>query len=211
MSGALNEPDPKKILKGIGLRYTAMHVPVWENAAGPVNPLLGMNAAFADVSYNASIWMGVDRIQQYLEGEIGRCGTSQQYVLVGYSQGALAIHIYLERRATNAVLDQIAAVGLIADPAKNGHGAESVFTDGFKTAEPGMWNATGVYRKALLPGSGPLPDSITPYTASLCHNNDIVCAPGWGSGWWNHDYWNKADEIDQLAEWLASTALASHR
>ena len=38
-----------------------------------------------------SIWQGVDRIDQYLTDEVGKCGGTQKYVLVGYSQGALAI------------------------------------------------------------------------------------------------------------------------
>ena len=211
LADKLQITDEATVQKGIALRYTAMHVPILENATGPLSVFNSFNAAYADASYNASIWMGVDRIKQYLEDEYFKCGTTQKYVMVGYSQGALAIHIYLNLRAPSFIINQIAAVGLIADPAKNGNGAESVFSNGFQTADSGMWNATGVYRKALLPGSGAIPSAIAPRTASLCHNNDIVCAPGWGSYAWNHtNYQDQADEMQGLADWLVATATAAH-
>ncbi|GAA5141850.1 hypothetical protein GCM10023340_04290 [Nocardioides marinquilinus] len=189
--------------KGIGLRYTAMHVPIIENVLG------GWPQALSNTLYTASIWQGVDRIEQYLNDEVARCGSTQKYVLAGYSQGALAIHLYLTQRApdTPGMLNRIAAVGLQADPAKNQNGAEHTFTDGFSSAGPGtdMKNAKGIYRKAILPGSGPLPDAITARTATLCHDNDIVCAPGFGSWITQHTNYTNA-ELRALGTWLANTA-----
>lgn len=193
--------------KGIGLRYRAMHVPIVENG-------YWMAGAFSNALYTASIWQGVDRIEQYLNDEYNKCDGNQKYVLAGYSQGALAIHIYLTQRAPDHLRGLIAAVGLQADPAKNKAGAEAIYTNGFRDAkdpdngDPGMVNATGIYSKAQMPGSGSLPSWITGRTATLCHNNDIVCAPGWGSWASNHTNYT-SDELTRLGEWLADTAHGS--
>ena len=192
--------------KGIGLRYRAMHVPVVENALGGA-----FSAALADASYNASIWQGVDRIEQYLNDEYTRCHGTQKYVLAGYSQGALAIHIYLTRRAPANIRSLIAAVGLQADPAKNKNGAEAIYTNSWTNArnsDQGIVNATGIYSKVQLPGSGSIPSDVTGRTVTLCHNNDIVCAPGWGSSASNHTNYTN-DELVDLGAWLADTAISS--
>jgi hypothetical protein len=198
---------PDSAWKGIGLRYAALEVPIWQNAVGGA-----LMAAFADLNYNASIWQGVDRIEQYLDDEYAKCHGNQKYVLAGYSQGALAIHIYLTERAPEYMRDLISAVGLQADPAKNRAGAEDIYTDGWTDARDtnnrGIVDATGIYSKAQLPGSGSLPSDITGRTVTLCHNNDTVCAPGWGSWWGPHlDY--TAEELDLLGRWLADTAINS--
>lgn len=190
--------------KGIGLRYRALHVPLAEHAI----PIAG---SFMDASYNASIWQGVDRIEQYLNDEYQRCGTTQKYVLAGYSQGALAIHLYLTRRAPTYLRSLIAAVGLEADPSKNKAGGEAIYTDGWEDArlvDQGMVNATGIYSKAQLAGSDALPSDVTSRTVTLCHNNDMVCAPGWGS-WWGPHLSYTDTELDLMGRWLAQTAIAS--
>jgi hypothetical protein len=192
--------------KGIGLRYTAMHVPILENL---IPSFIG---AIADIAYIASVWQGVDRIQQYLNDEYNKCGSNQKYVLAGYSQGALAIHIYLTQRAPWYILDAIAAVGLQADPAKNKDGAEAIYTNGWTNArgtDQGMVDATGIYSKAQLTGSGSLPTEITSRTVTLCHNNDIVCAPGWGSTAGNHTNYTSY-ELTGLGAWLGYTAIQSN-
>ena len=145
--------------KSIALRYKAMHVPTWETAGGIFGARGSLNAALANAQFQASIWQGVDRIEQYLDDEIANCSTHQKYVLAGYSQGALAIHLYLTQRATASDLSRIAAVGLLADPSKNQNPDEHVYSDGFyeRFQGDGIYNATGIYRKAHLPGSGALP------------------------------------------------------
>ena len=192
--------------KSIALRYTAMHVPIWENF------LTGWGAAFANTAYMISIWQGVDRIEQYLNDEIARCGNTQKYVLAGYSQGALAIHLYLTQRATPSVLARIAGVGLLADPAKNGNPAEHLYTDNFTdTDDHPDWSiidTQGIYRLPHMVGSGPLPGGITGRTISLCNNHDIVCAPGVGgllSG--VHTNYTNGTQLTQLGRWLATTAI----
>jgi hypothetical protein len=195
--------------KSIALRYKAMHVPTWETAGGVFGPLGSVNAAFANAQFQASTWQGVDRIEQYLGDEIAKCGTSQKYVLAGYSQGALAIHLYLTQRASTSVLNRIAAVGLLADPSKNQNPAEHVYADGFyeRFQGDGIYNATGIYRKARLAGSGALPSGITSRTISVCFNNDIVCAPGFGSWSTVHTSYTNGDTLTKMGRWLADTAL----
>ena len=195
--------------KSIALRYTAMHVPTWETAGGVLGPPGRMNAAFANAEFQQSIWQGVDRIGQYLDDEIARCGSSQKYVLAGYSQGALAIHVYLTQRATPSVMARIAAVGLLADPSKNQNPDEHVYAEGFfeRFHGDGIYNATGVYRKIGLPGSGPLPSDVTDRTITLCFNNDIVCAPGWGSWSTVHGQYTNGDTLSLMGRWLADTAV----
>jgi hypothetical protein len=186
--------------KGIGLRYEALHPPALSNLA------------FAVPAFTASIWEGVDRIEQYLADEYDRCGTTQKYVLAGYSQGALAIHLYLTQRAPSYLRDLIAAVGLVADPARNGNGAEHTYTDGFVTPLPGtgVAGASGTYAKAQLPGGGPLPTDVTDRTATLCHVRDVVCAPGWGATSAAHINYDMAgSELADLGAWLARTAITA--
>lgn len=186
--------------KGIGLRYRALHPPALSNLA------------FASTAFTGSIWEGVDRISQYLADEYDRCGTTQKYVLAGYSQGALAIHLYLTQRAPSSIRDLVAAVGLVADPARNGNGAEHTFTDGFVPALPGssLAEASGTYAKADLPGAGPLPTDVVGRTATLCHLRDVVCAPGWGASSAAHINYDMAgSEMADLGTWLAQTALAA--
>ena len=201
--------NPAEDEKGIALRYAALEVPVWENVAGVLNIRLGINAAFANAKFLSSVWQGVDRIEQYLDGEYATCGTRQKYVLSGYSQGALAIHIYLTQRAPAGIRNQIAAVGLLADPAKNFSPAEHSYGDGFNRAgavHPAVW-ATGPYRLALLPGGGPLPADIVGRTVTMCHAFDIVCAPTSGATHIPHGNYSSS-ELTSMGKWLADTAIA---
>lgn len=186
--------------KLVGLRYRALHPPALSNLA------------FASPTFTASIWEGVDRITQYLADEHDRCGTTQKYVLAGYSQGALAIHLYLTQRAPAHIRNLIAAVGLVADPARNGNGAEHVFTDGFvpPLPESSLVAASGTYARAQLPGGGPLPSDVADRTASVCHLRDVVCAPGWGASSATHINYDMAgSEMADLGAWLARTAIAA--
>jgi hypothetical protein len=187
--------------KGIGLRYTAMHVPSLDNDA----------IAFASYDYNKSIWEGVDRIEQYLRDEHSRCSAfGQKYVLAGYSQGALAIHIYLTQRAPANILNEIVAVGLVADPAKNANGAEQVYSDGFLPAGDNMKGAQGIYARANLPGDGALPSEVVRHTVTMCHDKDLVCAPGWHSSKDPHSsYGQIGTEMQDMGKWLADTVISS--
>jgi hypothetical protein len=188
--------------KGIGLRYRAQ----------PVPGALSFLNVWTDASYVASYWEGVDRIEQYLNNEYSQCGTTEKYVLAGYSQGALAIHIYLTEVAPSYIINQIAAVGLLADPAKNKDGDEAIYTNSWtnaRTAEDtGIINATGIYSKIQGTGSGRLPSSVTARTVTMCDDHDIVCAPGWHASKDVHQNYS-SDDLTDMGAWLADTSIGS--
>lgn len=204
-AGALgNDADSKH--KAIALRYAAMHVPLVEIVDGglPGAFPVSMAAAFYIPAYAASVAQGAYRIKQYLENENRLC-PDQRYVLVGYSQGALAIHIYLTLFATADVKSKIAAVGLVADPAKNINPDEAVYTNGFVEATEGS-NALSRHGVYPLWGAGPLPVTVADRTVSLCHQNDIVCAFGWGASFDGHDYTTNWNEMREMGARLAERA-----
>ncbi len=109
----------------------------------------------------------------------------ERVVLAGYSQGALVIHIVLRELANDdpSVLgSHIAAVLLMADPAKVSNGAEDTWEADLQQAGAGVENADGIWTK--LPGlrdsdKGPISSSVVGQTLALCHNHDIVCSPDW--------------------------------
>ena len=190
--------DPDTMTKSIALRYTAAPAP-WPNVTS--------SPAFTD-----SVWQGAHRVRQYLEGEIANC-PSQQYVLVGYSQGALAIHLYLSDLSTAAERSRVAAVVLVSDPGRQPANGESVFTDDMASAPVDLVANTGLWPTVTAAGgglwSGFIPSDITGRTFSICHVKDVVCNPSAGAGIDDHvTYsWNPV-EMTQLGQMAAFTTAA---
>ncbi|MGY0386359.1 fibronectin type III domain-containing protein [Nocardioides sp. WG-D5] len=200
-----------EVHKVIGLRYTAMHVPLVEGVVGGMVSV-GIATGYSWAAYRASIWEGVDRLEQYIEDEIHRCEDAQRYVLVGYSQGALAIHLYLTERASSKALAKISAVGLVADPAKNSYPEEDVYSNDFVQAGDTAVarSREGAYAYAGLRGSGPLPSDVAARTVSMCHELDIVCAPGWPASEAAHtNYAGSGNEMIDMGAELAARATGS--
>jgi hypothetical protein len=158
-------------------------------AAAADNPLNYLDGVFF-----ASFWSGEYEITYILQHEQQRCGGSEKIVLAGYSQGALAIHLALDDLRGTAAIANVKAVLLLADPAKRGDGAETHFG----TANVG---ANGIYDKIF--GAPQIPSSVVPATATLCHNHDIVCAPGWGANTGEHTNYG-GSELAQLGAWGAN-------
>jgi hypothetical protein len=132
----LREDRPNVTIREYGIRYRALGV--WHN------PL--------KTDYLGSIYEGVAQLTAFLRQEIRRCAADpQEIVLIGYSQGALAIHIalrYLDGEAVLgpdlaaiSVMDRISSVILIADPGKVRWGTE-VFCTRPSTNRPGPESAT---------------------------------------------------------------------
>jgi len=184
MATRMAEFRPGIVVKRYGLKYPALPMP-WDMSGGNIVSNSG--------AYAASIDAGVEELWRLLHTEGQQCGGSQHRVgLVGYSQGALVIHITLRRLeqvGDTAALNQIGAVALIADPARVANGPETVWEDRFLVAGNGVSNAEGVWNVVgdwadPLPGDapyapllfGPLPSAVTGKTISLCHNGDPVCA-----------------------------------
>ncbi|HEY3408760.1 MAG TPA: cutinase family protein, partial [Propionicimonas sp.] len=135
---------------------------------------------------------------------------SQRYVLSGYSQGALAIHLYLRTRATEAERALISSVVLVADPARVDFGDELLYEDGMNSAGVGVQLSKGVYALfGAMPGAGSLPTDIVGRTLSLCYKKDIVCAPGsgWGASATVHgSYDQHASDLAELGDLSATDA-----
>ena len=140
-------------------------------------------------SYFGSISDGVQRLVRYMKRRPACDGS--KVALAGYSQGALVIHLALRYLARNGRSDllrrsKLAAVMLLADPAKVPNGDELTWESPTEEAGTGVRKAEGLWRYGKVPGrafaytsdSGPLPSQVTSRTIHYCRNHDIVCAPG---------------------------------
>lgn len=129
--------------------------------------------------YFDSIYDGVNQVVAILDYEASNC-PSEKFVLAGYSQGALAIHIALRDLGSSdpAMFSRIIGVAMIADPAKGAHGAEYTLEEFDKQAGSGVSGSEGVWTKFMAGRDvGPLPAAIASKTIAICRNHDIVCAP----------------------------------
>ena len=187
----------------LGLRYRALGF--------PYNVVDRGTQAYFD-----SIWEGVNNLITAISDERRRCSrSSERIVLVGYSQGALAIHLalrILSRSDPQMVSSStIAGVMLIADPAKTPHGDETTWEAENQQALPGSGidDASGLWTNFVAAENGPLPAGVTGRTIAICHNHDIVCAPAvllFPSSWRYHTNYG-ATELNALGRWLARRVL----
>jgi hypothetical protein len=197
----IKKKHPGATVRPIGVEYRALGV-----VHNPLRPFTSAN-----VSYLGSIWQGVDRLVALMKSEADRCETGTKFVLSGYSQGALVVHLALlqleDEESPLLSPSRIAGVILVADPAKTQGGDGTLYIDRFSRAadsDLGMLNATGVWSQGRVGrDDDPIPSTIWSRTVSMCHNNDMVCAPGWGSTSGNHtDYSN--DEGRFMGGWVAA-------
>ena len=200
------------LYNGFVNKFTAEH-----NDANQVKPLTVQYPAagvdeinFLTATYIDSIYEGVGLLEAMIQNEEVNC-PSEKLVLAGYSQGALVVHIALLQldQTDPAALDpsHLAAVLLIADPAKVADGAEETWQSALTLAQPSVQNADGLWTK-LSGGvdSGPLPPSVVGLTLAMCHNKDIVCAPGFGSSPTQHTNYSSSEETD-MGFWAADLYL----
>ncbi|SOD73576.1 parallel beta helix pectate lyase-like protein [Jatrophihabitans sp. GAS493] len=168
MTDELAQYSPSTTVKTYGLQYRALGV--------LSDPLLRGTQA-----YFTSIYEGVDQLTELMSDETRMCPT-EKIVLSGYSQGALVIHIALRDLASSGSpsisATHLAAVALIADPAKVANGGEYTLEEFDKEAGSGIAKAEGIWTKFPLDSDvGPLPPSVTGRTIAMCRNHDPVCAP----------------------------------
>jgi hypothetical protein len=115
-------------------------------------------------TYLASVHDGEQRLRNVLDDSQSRCTGqhSEQWVVAGYSQGALAANLavrsYVAQRFTRIVM--------VADPDRT----PTVVGGVRGTATPG----TGMYTLLGSTG-GPLPQSFVPVQVSVCDTHDVVC------------------------------------
>ena len=176
---------PDWSVRAFGLRYPALPTP------GPWGAVFGNDLN----TYIDSYWDGAGAIAAGVAQEASAC-PSEKIVLAGYSQGALAIHLAVTDLMSRAERSHIGGVALIADPENRGDDAETKIGSAAHSAD-------GIYTKAFgKEDSATIPSDLASRTISLCHNNDIVCAPGFGS--WTTEHTNySSNEITPLGTWAA--------
>jgi Cutinase/Fibronectin type III domain len=172
--------NPVPTVKTLGLRYPAMDVPGGLSLA----VVVGSNA-FID-----SAWDGVYALEDEISYETSRC-SNEHVILAGYSQGALAIHLAIGY-LSGPESDRISAILLLADPAKTGDGGETALG----SATPSI---PGIYTNYI--NKIEMPSSLAGLTASMCNDQDIVCANAFPSGPWAHTSYST--ELTTLGEWGA--------
>jgi len=120
--------------------------------------------------YHASADTGIAKLTSELEAASQEC-TTRPIVLIGYSQGALVINRTLVGidQTDPAVLDQVAAVELVADPQRIG---TATYTRGTASSE-----FNGISISAHFYPADDVPDTLQRRLDSFCAKDDIVCAP----------------------------------
>ena len=173
---------------------------------------------YIDGVFVYSYLRGVYELLSTMKSEAGACGGQRKFVLVGYSQGALVIHLALDlmRNVPGLSTEKILAVELIADPAGRGDGQEThvgsipagpsarglydravqagVLATTLLTGPGGLVrNALFGFARASVAGAPPIPSGLTGRTLSLCYIHDIVCAPGFGASGAVHSTYSGSD------------------
>ena len=158
--------------------------------------------------YDESIWEGVSSLKHLLHERETEC-PSEPAILIGYSQGALVIHLALNELAESdpsmLSASHIAGVMLIADPAKVGGESEPVWEEENVPAAPGsgIYKAEGLWTKIHGSHWGLLPAAVTSRAISFCANHDIVCAPGFGSHPSIHTGYYQEGNLGAMGQWMA--------
>jgi hypothetical protein len=134
-----------------------------------IPPLVGKEDYYLNVkSYIASVRNGADGLDTSLYQRASRC-PNEAPVLVGYSQGALAIRLELRRIAVRGdtwLLRRIGAVGLTGDPTKQ--------ANDYNIANAPA-RSRGVSTTTRLGGPIDVPDGVLGRTVLSCVDSDLVC------------------------------------
>jgi hypothetical protein len=177
---------PGETIRAFGLRYPALPVP------------FSWAAVFGDAfnEYEESYWDGASDIAEGVREESERC-PSEKIVLAGYSQGALSIHLAVTELMSSEELSHVGGVILIADPENRGDDKNIEKYGSASTTADGLF--TKVFGHSL---TSPIPSALKGRAIEICHNHDIVCAPGIGA--WTTDHENYTwSEIEPLGFWAA--------
>nr|WP_269812885.1 cutinase family protein [Ornithinimicrobium sediminis] len=188
--------------KRVAVQYQALPVPVLDPRVSP--------SAYMD-----SIFDGVDKLISRAYEEASDCPDSE-FVLLGYSQGALAAHVAMRVLAESdlALLERFVAVGFVSDPGRVVGGGEDLWRTAslvngqlqvsvpglLESISPGVWSLPTLWQETTP--SGPLPDIIASRTTALCHNGDLICASFLGAGASEHTNYTN-DELEALGYMVA--------
>ncbi|MCJ1709208.1 cutinase family protein, partial [Microbacterium sp. VKM Ac-2923] len=186
--------------KTLALSYSANAVPLTQDSWKVWN-WLGQIGDF-----QPSAWSGSVELMQQIERAVDECGESgQKIVIVGYSQGAWAVHAALNylHASKSDLLEHVSAVGLIADPLRSSSNAlrnEGSAKAGIGVAVSGLGNVAVSYNDMItqialhdfpaVPATSMsdyrYPSQLAQITREYCDDMDLVC-----------DYGNLMDQNSQ--------------
>ncbi|KAF2153639.1 carbohydrate esterase family 5 protein, partial [Myriangium duriaei CBS 260.36] len=123
---------------------------------------------------NQTYYFGTNDIVNYIKAGLASC-PDQRYVLLGYSQGAIATNVALQNftdASNTQVYDAIRAVLVVGNPAHIA-GSNANY-DEFGTTLTRNYNGSYYVR-----GTGFIPDVFYKdhKVLDICHTKDSVCAP----------------------------------
>lgn len=184
-------PAQRNAMQVYALRYpaTSVDVPMSAITFSKESPFLQVRPERL-AEYIASILVGADSLRDLLTSQASRC-PEQQFILAGYSQGAMVIHMALANlpyEQLNELAPRIDGVILLADPLRDpGDHLSELST----ATEPGA----GMVREAVkfpvvqalvdvwmdsVGGqsmTAPYPWELAARTVSICTAGDKVCDP----------------------------------
>jgi hypothetical protein len=122
--------------------------------------------------FASSVRDGITELDLLLHTRAADCPT-QRIVLFGYSQGALVVNreLIALQRADYALLQRVAAVGLIADPARLGSSRFNRSGAGFASRK-----LNGIAVSVKKAAKRDLPTVLSGRAQSVCLDDDLVCA-----------------------------------
>jgi hypothetical protein len=137
--------------------------------------------------YLSSIESGIEGIKYLLREQKADC-PEQSIILLGYSQGAMSIHMAMAELADtdSELLENVSGVVLLADPLRSGNenftylGTANDGTDGAITTlqkRPGMTKAANYMTSGTMHFGLEYPSSLADRTISLCNAGDAMCDP----------------------------------
>lgn len=169
-------------------------------------------------NYDASYRSGAKAILKVIEDDQRR-GCNTQYTLMGYSQGMISVRIALKLLDNDT--SKIVSTYAVGDPFQNFEGVTSDYQFSGASTSPNsagigafsldtlmamdqLVNPTGLTLLSLyeddVTSADPviyrIGDSQNQYSRVLCHQYDMVCAPGWGSGEAEHTSYFKFGEAE---------------
>lgn len=169
----------------LGVHYLAVQIPSYD----------------PEVNYSeflGSVFDGVDKLDQLLDSEAVRC-PSTGFVLLGNSQGAMVLHVWMAE-APAALQPRIAGVVMLANPARVVRSTETLWQGPGVAATSGVSDVAGGWT-GFYPGfDAPVPGWAASRTISMCHQGDVFCAFRPGAHLYPHlDY--SVEELQSLAIW----------
>lgn len=141
------------------------------------------------IDYVISIDYGVRELKSLIKEQALHC-PDQEFILSGYSQGAMVVHIALAELAEEGSpvisSSRIKLVALLADPLRQGNGVGSHFGNALTghsslplAGDQGMLIDAGFVLDLIQRGEWKtdIPSPLQEVTAEYCDYGDMICAP----------------------------------